>query len=123
MRRRRFIATLGLGAIGLAILAFFLRSRVALLQKKLAAIGFKVEREEVHLFWRAWMDQKWGARDRIWKYYVLIGLEYLQEPRDETVRMFLLSSNALQAKEGEKIRFEGLYHPYKKVCGHPFAVQ
>lgn len=112
---------LGLGTVSLGILGFLLRDRISLLQKKLVDIGFEVEKKEVAKFWQAWIDQQWNAKGRIWKYYVLISLQYLQEPRDETVRTFLLSSNALRIEDGEKIQFNELYHPYRNMCGHPFA--
>ncbi|MCI4670951.1 MAG: hypothetical protein MRZ79_22635 [Bacteroidia bacterium] len=121
MNRRRFLGILMMGAILLGLGGFFLRNKVALLQAKLESIGFEVEKIELEKFWKAWMDFKWGAEGRIWKYYLLISMEYLNEPRDETVRMFLLSSNALNAAKNERIKFEELYHPYKKVCAHPFA--
>jgi len=121
MKRRSFLRILAAGLLGLMGLAWLYRDKHLLLWQKLKGLGFEVEEEEVERFWKAWKSQRWGAKGKIWKYYVLVFLQYPAEPRDETVKLFLLSSNIWKKADHEKIRFLEIYYPYKRTCAHPFA--
>lgn len=114
--RRKFLALLGSALMGVFLWVRFIYTPSKRLQAKLEELGFSVEVEELDKFWTAYLDISQDSPVHMLR----VLRTYAIEPRDQNVALFLLSSNAFDKKEEEKVQFVVLYSPYKRPCYHPF---
>lgn len=114
--RRKFLALLGSALVGVFLGVRFIYNPSKRLQIRLEELGFSVEVEELDKFWSAYLDISKGAA----LHFLRVLRTYAIEPREQNVSLFLLSSNAFDKKETEKVQFVVLYSPYTRPCFHPF---
>lgn len=116
IKRRTFLWLLGSALVGVFLSIRFLYNPSKRLQFKLEELGFQVDKKELDKFWEAYMDVSKGES----KHPFRVLRTYVFEPREANICLFLLSSNALDKKEGEPIQFIALYSAYSRPCFHPF---